>query len=204
MTLTEDTTSTDSVVLVSTNQFRVMTVTATIGHCLSLEVVSFVAGVVAQAIQGGDLSGDSNRDFGPELNITTNFPEDNLPDIRMEEAEDASWDASTIRVIINGLVADKLADYQQLLIGMLSGDQKVAATGNLAINARQIQPVMAKLLLDDLAYLVDTGSLLLGHSKKMLHCLYAVRTRLMTKAFSGLKMHRINLDLSDLRWFIER
>ena len=63
---------------------------------------------------------------------------------------------------------------------------------------------MAKLLLDGLAYLADTGPLLLGHSKKLLPRLFTVRTRLMSKAFSDLRMHRINQDLSYFPRFIEQ
>jgi len=51
MTLTESSIGAGSVDLVSTDHFRVMTVTAAIGHCLSLEVFSFVVGVITQAIE---------------------------------------------------------------------------------------------------------------------------------------------------------
>jgi hypothetical protein len=61
MTLTEGSIGAGSVDLVSTNHFRVMTVTAAIGHCLNLEVFSFVVGAVTQAIEESESLAD-NRD----------------------------------------------------------------------------------------------------------------------------------------------
>lgn len=121
----------------------------------------------------------------------------------LEEADDAIRDTSAVCVIENGLLADQLADHQQLLLDMPSGGQKVATTSDQAVNARQIPLEVDKLLLDGLAYLIDTGSLLLGHSKKLPPRLFAVGTRLMAKAFSDLRMHRINQYLSHLPRVIE-
>jgi hypothetical protein len=87
---------------------------------------------------------------------------------------------------------------------MPSSGQKADTTGDQGVNARQIPLEVAKLLLDGLADLVDTGSLLLGYSKKLLPRLVAVRTRLMAKALSDLRMHRINQDLSYLPRFIKQ
>ncbi len=87
---------------------------------------------------------------------------------------------------------------------MQSGSQKTATTGDQGVNAREVSLQVAKLLLDGLADLVDTGSLLLGYSKKLLPRLFAVRTRLMAKAFSDLRMHRIDQNLSHLLGFIEQ
>jgi hypothetical protein len=59
MTLTEGSIGAGSVDLVSTNHYRVMTVTAAICHCLSLEVFSFVVGGVTQVIEESEsLAGD--------------------------------------------------------------------------------------------------------------------------------------------------
>ena len=87
---------------------------------------------------------------------------------------------------------------------MPSGGQKASTTSDQAVDARQIPLEVAKLLLDGLAYLVDTGSLFLLNSKKLPPRLFAVRTRLMAKAFSDLRMHRINQNLSRLPRFIEQ
>ena len=89
-------------------------------------------------------------------------------------------DASAVCVIENCQLVNQLADHQKLLIDMLSGGQKAATTSDQAVNARQGPLDMAKLLFDDLAYLVDTGSLFLGHGKKLLPRLFAMRTQLMT------------------------
>jgi hypothetical protein len=86
---------------------------------------------------------------------------------------------------------------------MPSGGQKAASTCDQGVNARQIPREVAKLLLDGLAYLVDTRSLLLGHCQKLVARLLLVRTWLMTKAFSGLRRHCIDQDLSQLPCFIE-
>jgi len=91
-----------------------------------------------------------------------------------------------------------------LLIVMPSGGQKVANTSDEDVDARQIPLEVARLLPNGLAYLVDTGPLLLGHSKKLLPRLYTVRTRFMTKALSVLRMHRISQDFSRLPRFIEQ
>ena len=122
----------------------------------------------------------------------------------LAEADDAIRDSSVVCVIENGLLADQLADHQQLLIVMPSGCQKAAATSDHGVNTRQIPLEVAKLLLDGLADLVDSGPLLFGHGKKLLPRLFAVRTRLMPKAFSDLRMHCINQDLSNLPGFIEQ
>ena len=79
----------------------------------------------------------------------------------LAETDDAIRDASTVCVIENHLLADQLADHQQLLINMPSGGQKAATTSDQAVDACQISLEVAKLLLDGLAYLVDTGPLLL-------------------------------------------
>ncbi len=51
---------------------------------------------------------------------------------------------------------------------------------------------------------VEQGLLLLGYGEKLLLRLFAVRTRLVAKAFPDLKMHRINQVLSHLLGFIEQ
>lgn len=142
----------------------------------------------------------------PRTQHCNELPADNRPDIGLPEAHDAIRDDSAVFVIKNGLLADQPADYQQLLIDMPSGDQKAAATSDQAINPRQVPLDVARLLLDGLAYLVDTGSLHLGHSMKLQPCLLAVRTRLMAKAFFdlGMGMHRINQDLNHLPRFIQQ
>ena len=59
VTLTECTVCSCPVDLVSTNQFRIVTISVAIGDRLSLEVFSFVVGVVTQAIEEGEsLAGD--------------------------------------------------------------------------------------------------------------------------------------------------
>ncbi len=122
----------------------------------------------------------------------------------LAEADDAIMGTSAVSVIENSLLADLLADHQQSLVDMPSGAQKAATTSDQGVNACQIPLEVAKLLLDGLAYLIDTGSFLLGHSKKLLPRLFAVRTRLMAKTFSDLSMHRINQHLSYLPRFIEQ
>ncbi|QNG27836.1 hypothetical protein H0O21_04450 [Synechococcus sp. HK01-R] len=79
----------------------------------------------------------------------------------LAEADDAIWDASAVCVMENGLMADQLADYQQLLIDMPSGGQKAATTSDQGVDAREISLEVAKLLLDGLADLVDTVFFLL-------------------------------------------
>jgi hypothetical protein len=68
---------------------------------------------------------------------------------------------------------------------------------------------MAQLQLNSLTDLADARSLLLGHEQKLLPCFLAVRTRLMAKRISDLRMHRINqlrhdlpclVELSTVRW----
>lgn len=46
----------------------------------------------------------------------------------MSEFHDAIRDASAMFVIENGLLADQLADHQQLLIALPSGGQKAATS----------------------------------------------------------------------------
>lgn len=75
----------------------------------------------------------------------------------LAETDDAIRDASTVCVIENRLLADQLADHQQLLIDMPSDGQKASTTSDQAVDAHQIPLEVAKLLLDGLAYLVDTG-----------------------------------------------
>jgi hypothetical protein len=48
----------------------------------------------------------------------------------LAEAHDAIRDASAVCVIENGLLAEQLADHQQLLIDMPSGGQKAATTND--------------------------------------------------------------------------
>ena len=142
-----------------------MTVAATIGHRLSLEVFSFVIGIVAQPIKEGEsLSCDRDGDLGPEFNIATSLAANNRPDVRLKETHDSIRDASAVCVIENGLLADQLTDDQQLLVDMPSGRQKAATTGDQGVNARQIPLQVAELLLDGLADFADTGPLLLGYS----------------------------------------
>jgi hypothetical protein len=118
--------------------------------------------------------------------------------MRLAEADDAIRDASTVCVIENGLLADQLADHLQLLVDIPSGGQKTAATCDQSVKARQIPLEVAKLQLDSLADLTDTGPLLLGHSKQLLSRSFAECTRLVAKAFPYLRIHRINQDLSHL------
>jgi hypothetical protein len=122
----------------------------------------------------------------------------------LEEAHDSIRDASTVCVLENGLLADELTDDQQLLVDMPSGGKKPSTTSDQGVNAGQIPLQVAKLLLDGLADLVDTGFLLLGNGQKLLTPFPAVCTWLMTKAFSNLRIHRIDQDLSDLPGFIEK
>ena len=107
-------------------------------------------------------------------------------------------------MIENGLLADQLTDHQQFLVDMPSGSQKAAATVDQGVNAREVSLLVSELLFDCLADLADSGSLLFGHCKKLLPRLFAVCTRLVAKAFPGLRMHRIDQDLSDLPGFIEK
>ncbi len=79
---------------------------------------------------------------------------------------------------------------------MSSVGQTAATTSNQGINACQVPLEMTELLLDGFADLADPGLLLFGHCKKLLPCLFAVRTRLVAKAVADLNMHRINQDLS--------
>ena len=125
-------------------------------------------------------------------------------DMGLEEAHDPIGDASAVSVIENGLLTDQLTDHQKLLVDMPPSGQKASAASGQGINAREVSLQVAELLLDGLAHLVNTGPLLLGHSKKLLPRLFAVCTRLMAKAFSDLRMHRINQDLGHLPRFIEQ
>jgi hypothetical protein len=58
-------------------------------------------------------------------------------------------------VIENGLLADQLADHQQLPVDMPSGGQKAAITSDQRVNACQIPLEVTKLLLDRFADLAD-------------------------------------------------
>ena len=69
----------------------------------------------------------------------------------LAEADDAVREASAVCVIEKGLLADQLADYQQLQIDMPSGGQKAATTGDQAVNARQDPLEVARLLVNGLA-----------------------------------------------------
>lgn len=191
--------------LISADVLRVVAISAAMGHCLSLELFSFIIGIATQAIEEGEsFAADRNRDLCTELNIATNFPADNRPNMGLAEAYDAIRNPSAVCVIENGLLADQLADHQQLLMDMRSGCKKGATTSDQADNAHQISLKVAKLLLDGFAYPVDTESLLLCHSKKLLPRLFAMRSRLKAKAFSDQRMHRINQNLSYLPRFIEQ
>ena len=107
-------------------------------------------------------------------------------------------------MIENGLLSDQLADHQQFLIDVPAGGQKTATTSDQGVNAREVSLDVAELLLDRLPDLADTGPFLLSHSKKLLPRLFAVRTWLVAKAISDLRMHRINQDLSHLPRVIEK
>jgi hypothetical protein len=122
----------------------------------------------------------------------------------LAKADDSIRDTSAVRVIENGLLADQLTDNQQLLVGMTSGGQKAATTGNQGIDACQIPRQVPQLLLDGLADLVDTWLLLLGNSKKLLPRFPAVCTGFVAKVFPDLWMHCIDQDLSDLSGLIEQ
>jgi hypothetical protein len=122
----------------------------------------------------------------------------------LEEADDSIRDASTVRVIQNGLLADQLTDDKKLLVGMTSGSQKAATTSNQGIDACQIPLQVPQLLLDGLADLVDPWLLLLGNSKKLLPRFPTVCTGLVAKVFPDLWMHCIDQDLSDLSGLIEQ
>jgi hypothetical protein len=76
-------------------------------------------------------------------------------------SHDAIRDAPAVCVIENGLLADQLTDHQQLLVNMSSGGQKAATTSDKGVNAREVSLQVAELLIDGLAYLADTGPLLL-------------------------------------------
>ena len=79
-------------------------------------------------------------------------------------------------MIENGLLSDQLADHQQLLVDVPSSGQKAAATSDQGVNARQIPLEMAKLLLDRLADLADTGPLFLATARNCcLACFRCVR-----------------------------
>ena len=77
------------------------------------------------------------------------------------ETDDATRDTSAVCVIENGLLADQLADHKQFLIDVPSSGQKAATTSDQGVDAREISLQVAELLLDRLADLVDTRSLLL-------------------------------------------
>ncbi len=84
-----------------------MTIAAAIGHRLSLEVFSFVVGVITQPIKEGEsLSSNRDGDLGPKLNIATRLATNNRSDVCLVEAHDAVGDASAICVIENGLLAN--------------------------------------------------------------------------------------------------
>jgi len=121
----------------------------------------------------------------------------------LTEAADAIRDASAVCVIKNRLLADKLTDHQQLLVDMPSGGQKAATTSDQGVNAHQIPPQVAKLLLDGFADLVDTGLLLLGNGKKLLRHVIAICTRPVAKVFHNPMIPRMDQDLGHIAGFIE-
>ena len=82
--------------------------------------------------------------------------------------------------------------------------KKAATASDQGINTGQIPLQMAQLLLNALANLVDARPLLFGHCKKLLPGFLAMRTRLIAKAFSDLRMHCVNQLLRDLSGLIEQ
>ena len=59
-------------------------------------------------------------------------------------------------------------------------------------------------MLEGVAHLIDKESLFFVPCKTLLLRFFAVRTRHITKAFSDLRMHRVNQDLDQLPRFIEQ
>jgi hypothetical protein len=122
MTLTEGSIRAASVDMVSTHHFRIMTVTAAIGYCLTLEVFSFVVRVVNQAIETIEsVAADRDLDLGFEIDTATGLTTNNRSYMGSAEPDDAIRDASTVCVKENRLLTDQLADHQLLLIDMPSG-----------------------------------------------------------------------------------
>jgi hypothetical protein len=97
-------------------------IAALIGYRLSLEVLSSVVRVVTQPIEKGEsFTVDRDGNLCTKLNITTGFPADNQPDMRLAGADDAMRNASAVCMMENSLLADQFTDLQQLLVDMKSG-----------------------------------------------------------------------------------
>ena len=105
MTLTESSIRPGTVNLISTDHLRVAAISAAISLGLAFQVLSFLVWVEAQAIQICEsFDSDRNRDLGAKLYVASGLAANNQPDVRLAEADDAVWDASAVRVLLNVLL----------------------------------------------------------------------------------------------------
>ena len=138
-----------SIDLISTDHFRVVPMTASIGPCLGFQVFSFVVGVKAESIQERKaLTCHRDGDLCSKLNIAPCLATHDRPDMSLAKANDAVRNTSAVRLVKNGLLTDQLADNQQLLVGISPSRQKACTTGDQGINGFQITLQIVKLPLD--------------------------------------------------------
>ena len=94
--------------LISTDHFWVVIVPAAIGSRLSLQVFSFVVGVLAQKIQKCKaVACHRNRDLGSELYIAPRLAAHNRPDMGLVQTDGPMGNTPAIRVIENALLANE-------------------------------------------------------------------------------------------------
>ena len=119
-----------SIDLICTDHLVVVTMTAAIGPCLGFEVFSFVVGVKAESIEKRKaFTCHRDGDLCSKLNVAPCLATHDWPDMSLAKADDAIRDASAVRLVKNDLLTDKLADNQQLLVGISPSRQKACATG---------------------------------------------------------------------------
>lgn len=103
--------------LIGTDHLRVVAVSAATSLSLGIQVFFFVVGVEPQTIKEGEaVTSNRDRDLGTKLDVAPYLAVNNQPDVRLIETDDAIRIVSTVLMIKNALLANKLTENQELLI----------------------------------------------------------------------------------------
>ena len=180
--------------LSSTDDVWTVSIAATMGTGLILQIFSFVARAIAMPIQEcKTISCHREGNRGNALNVAPWLTAHDWPDTSLAETNNSIRDAAAVRVVENSLLTNQFTDYQQLLVQVPAGHQKAGSAGDQGIDTGQVSAADGKAVyrLADLIdarplLLVVSRSLRLGPQQETAGCFFAVDARLKAKSISRL------------------
>lgn len=180
--LSEGTIRSCPVDLVSTDYFWVMNMPTPIGSRLSLEIFSFVVGLVAEPVKECKLTTcHRSRGLGSECNAAPGLAANDRPGTSLIETDDPIGGAPIAGMAQNSLLTGELADHQQLVAPMPTCYKRAVTAGDHGINTGQITIQMTQLLLNGLADPADARPLFSGHGQELLSGFLSMRARFVAK-----------------------